>query len=97
MRFAPAGMETFRLGEIPTQIMEGHLQPFLLRGLGHVVRGPVLLVRHLLHDGHGPRQRFAAIRMYFPLNRVFDRKNMLLTFVCDDFSLYPRGLPAHTL
>src|SRR5882724_5748013 len=61
--------------------MEEHLQPFLLRSLHNVVRGvvrgPVLLVSHLLHDGHGPRQRFAAIRMHFPLNRVLDRKNML--------------------
>jgi hypothetical protein len=25
------------------------------------------------------------------------RQSKALTFVCDDFSLYPRGLPAHTL
>jgi hypothetical protein len=77
MRLTTALMETFWLGEMSAQIMEDHLQPFLFGGLRAIIRRPVLLIGHFLDNGHGPGERFAAILMHFPLNRVLDRENML--------------------
>jgi DNA primase len=49
-------------------------------------KGDTLVGRCPIHKGSNANQ--------FHVSRT---KNNFLTFVCDDFSLYPRGLPAHTL